>query len=698
MLKHYKEGSNVSILNTEYHRGNYAEKDENDYLTIVYKDLDTGLKGKEEITNPTYEYYIAKPDHRTNFPRLYIRQENADMIVCKFKDLEKDIATHIGKEALDTFYTNLKNHNAKANRIFHHYPNIFNSDMNIEDHYRFRFDKLYKNESFKPTKAFFDIEVDGINAVGEFPQPGECPINAISLIFKDEKKLFVFLLKTKGNHLIDDFYNSLSDNIKGPEIYKELKDFIYNAANIAENPKYKSLMDLDIRFFFYDDDKEIDLIADFYKAINTYKPDYALAWNAGFDIPYMIARIQKLGYDPKSIMCHPDFKHKVAYYFVDEEHKADFAERTDFGQISSYTVYMDQLIQFASIRKGRTKFKSYKLDDIGALIAKVRKLDYKHITTDLKQLPYIDYKTFVFYNIMDTVVQYCIETVCEDIEYTSMKSIINNTRQSKVHRQTVYLTNRATKEFYKLGYIIGNNVNNFNPKPDSKFSGAFVADPLKVSDKNKIKIYNHPISVFDNAIDSDFSSLYPSIIREFLIMAYNMIGKVEFDPDFGDYYISQAALSICCKYFNLAGYAELYNEVINYFNTRMIPKYGLKYPSKNRCMDPMIFFDKDNIPQSKRIINPMTFDNNLIINKSIIEQKNNIIEPMTFIKRKEEKLIPPMDINLLIPTDINKIDIGEATHKYIDKCIKPNYEKWEEFRNDAITNLNQQYLRTKSNL
>ena len=41
---------------------------------------------------------------------------------------------------------------------------------------------------------------------------------------------------------------------------------------------------------------------------------------------------------------------------------------------------------------------------------------------------------------------------------------------------------------------------------------------------------------------------------------------------------------------------------------------------------------------------------------------------------------------------------GEATHKYIDKCIKPNYEKWEEFRNDAITNPNQQYLRTKSNL
>ena len=338
MIKHYKDGANISILNTEYHRGNYKENDENDYLTIVYKDLDTGLKYKEEIKNPTYEYYIAKPDKRVSYPRMYIDKDDVDKVTCKFKDLEKDIATHLGKRALEFFYDNLRTKNARDNKKLHMEPDIFNSDMNIEDNYRFRFDKKYVNSSYNPTKAFFDIEVDGINAVGDFAQPGECPINAISSIFDKEKQINVFLLRTKGNALIDEFYNTLANKETGPVLMKELKDFLYNAVDAEDNPKYRPLMDFNIVFRFYDEDKEINLISDFFKTVNTFKPDYIMAWNAGFDIPYIIARIEQLGVNPRDIMCHPDFENKVAYYFVDEEHKGDFAERTDFGQISSYSL------------------------------------------------------------------------------------------------------------------------------------------------------------------------------------------------------------------------------------------------------------------------------------------------------------------------------------------------------------------------
>ena len=691
MIKHYKDGANISILNTEYHRGNYKENDENDYLTIVYKDLDTGLKYKEEIKNPTYEYYIAKPDKRVSYPRMYIDKDDVDKVTCKFKDLEKDIATHLGKRALEFFYDNLRTKNARDNKKLHMEPDIFNSDMNIEDNYRFRFDKKYVNSSYNPTKAFFDIEVDGINAVGDFAQPGECPINAISSIFDKEKQINVFLLRTKGNALIDEFYNTLANKETGPVLMKELKDFLYNAVDAEDNPKYRPLMDFNIVFRFYDEDKEINLISDFFKTVNTFKPDYIMAWNAGFDIPYIIARIEQLGVNPRDIMCHPDFENKVAYYFVDEEHKGDFAERTDFGQISSYTVYLDQLIQFASIRKGRTKFKSYKLDDIGSVIAKVRKLDYKHITTDIKQLPYLDYKTFVFYNIMDTVVQYCIEAVCGDIDYTSMKSIMNNTRQSKVHRQTVYLTNRAIKEFYKLGYIMGNNVNKFNTKPNEKYSGAFVADPMKVSDDNKIKIYGNPIDVVDNAIDSDFSSLYPSIIREFLIMSYNMIGKVEFDNDFADYYLSRSIIPTACKYFNLAGYTELYNEVINFFTHIMKPQYGLKYNSAEE-------FAFENTP---KLINVMEFfGENKVINKTIVDGKvkPELIEPMIFMKKPKEDLINPMEIGLVSHEKLNKIEIGKIDQEYIENKKDPDYDKWKEFRDYATATPNQQFINSKTNL
>ena len=63
------------------------------------------------------------------------------------------------------------------------------------------------------------------------------------------------------------------------------------------------------------------------------------------------------------------------------------------------------------------------------------------------------------------------EAVVEDIDYVFGKALINNTRYSKVHRQTVYLANRGMKNFYEEGFIIGNNSNRFNSKPAEKFPG-----------------------------------------------------------------------------------------------------------------------------------------------------------------------------------------------------------------------------------
>ena len=39
------------------------------------------------------------------------------------------------------------------------------------------------------------------------------------------------------------------------------------------------------------------MIIDVFKLINTLKTDFLLVWNAGFDLPYFVARIEKLGGD-----------------------------------------------------------------------------------------------------------------------------------------------------------------------------------------------------------------------------------------------------------------------------------------------------------------------------------------------------------------------------------------------------------------
>ena len=65
-----------------------------------------------------------------------------------------------------------------------------------------------------------------------------------------------------------------------------------------------------IEFF----DSEIKLIYQTFKVINDRKPNYCLAWNMRFDLQYLVERIKILGYDPRTIICHPDFKNPICYF------------------------------------------------------------------------------------------------------------------------------------------------------------------------------------------------------------------------------------------------------------------------------------------------------------------------------------------------------------------------------------------------
>ena len=64
-LKSHKDGDNITLLNTIYFKSleiNSSEKSTKskyvDHAILVYKDLDTNLKYKEEIDNPEYIYII----------------------------------------------------------------------------------------------------------------------------------------------------------------------------------------------------------------------------------------------------------------------------------------------------------------------------------------------------------------------------------------------------------------------------------------------------------------------------------------------------------------------------------------------------------------------------------------------------------------------------------------------------------------
>lgn len=497
----YPEGSDLTIMNTYYNFPVYQEgkgKLCDDFICLVYKNNKTGKKEHKIIMKPEYTYYKLKNsnDH-VDYSRLFIERDKVEPITVPFGELEKSIAQQTDNE--DFYKTNIRNRDKANNRKLHTDPDIFFSDTNIEDHYRFKFANTYTNNINKIDKSFFDIEVDGKFAKGDFVEMGECDINCVS--FHDEKsdKVYTFILRNHNNPLIEIFENEI---ISGKFGYNEIRNFVIGAVGGYKKAKKYNLLNTQYELLFYDN--EIELIRDLFATIHRCSPDFVEGWNSSaFDLNYIIERIKVLGYDPADILCDQTWKIKVVKNYVDQRNLNELAERGDYTFISGLPVFLDQEIQYASRRKSKIgSYKSFKLDDIGLLEAGVQKLDYSHITHSVTELPWLDFKTFVLYNIMDVIVQKCIEAKTNDLEYIFSKCVVNNTVYKKGHRQTIYLINRMAADWYKMGYIIGNNVNRWNEKPP-KFLGALVGNPLHTDDYSKLKIDGRAIWICDNLQDYD---------------------------------------------------------------------------------------------------------------------------------------------------------------------------------------------------
>lgn len=614
IIGEYPKGYPLSLLNTIYH---YPRKDkygkwQPGAIDLIIKDNNSGEKFLETVVDPMYEYYMLLDNVEVpNYNLEYAMKEDCKCVIVPYSQLQKDIAERLGK--LNQFYENCRNGNRAANKTMCNYaPNILMSDMDIEDNIRFQFSHTYENNYTKPSKSYLDIEADVINCKGDFVELGECPINAVSFIDDQSLVIHSFLLRNDKNPLIAKF----EEETKSPMLHMRLKQFLINAVGGTEQAKKYKVDKMEVKFHFYDEKDEIVMLQHLFNYINNLKPDFVLAWNMAFDIPYIIQRIINLGYNPKDILCHPDFRYKEVSYLIDERNQFNYEERNDFAKISSYSVYLDQMIHFASRRKGQSAIANYRLDYIGQITCGVKKLDYSHITKNLAELPYKDYETFVFYNIMDTIVQYCIEYKVNDINSAYNNVLLDNTRWSKIYRQTVYLKNRAAKSYYNYGMIIGNNVNQNTPKVS--FPGAFVADPKLNSDYSKKHINGRPVSIYDNLDDFDYKALYPSITSEFNMSKTTLIGHVnipdkvyEFEnrfhrddikwkreAQFMDDLQSHNWIEFFNRWFHFAGYEEMYDDVIEYFTK-------IKYPSGI-----ITYHDFDNVDMS---IKPKTDNRSMFV-------------------------------------------------------------------------------------
>lgn len=522
LIPGYPKGSDLTILDTSYigRRQDENGKFKKDYISLLFKDNVTGEKHVHIIYEPEYTYYKLKEGYRLDHHLFFIDKDKVEPITTKYSQLLKDIADKTGNK--EFFYDNIRSRNSGENRRLHTLNEVFMSDINVEDYYRMLFAREYKNDPIVLNKGYFDIEVDGRYTANDFPDLGEVPVNSIAFIDQRTKTVFQFLLEDDRNPLIDEYKNHLRES----DSIDKLKKFIIQAVGGRKAAKRLKVDELDYKFMFFKN--EMELIETFFKVIHQLSPDIMVGWNSSdFDINYLIERIRVLGTNPEDIICDPRIKEKYLRLYVDIRNKNSQAERGDFLKIATFTVWLDQMIQFASRRKGRSQFESFSLDYIGQAVAKVKKLDYSHITTQIAMLPYLNYMIFSRYNIMDVIVQMCIETKTNDLDYIFAKCIMNNTRYAKGHRQSVYLANRFAKDFYEYGYIIGNNNNKGNEKPEEKYPGAQVGDPLHNSTYAVMYINGQPTLLAANVVDYDYKALYPNITLENNMAPNTQIGRYE---------------------------------------------------------------------------------------------------------------------------------------------------------------------------
>lgn len=537
--------------------------DYHDYLTVIYKDLVTQKKELTRIKDPGFTIFEVKEEYRTfEKPRQHLPLSHLIPHEIKYKNLYKEIAK-IGGGEWEKYYNTHRSDYER--RYLFKYPYVMGADIPIETYYRVIWEKQLGNDLKKDvTCQFMDIEVNQKHWDGSgIPRHGECPIDAVSLVDDSTNTVYTFLLRVPDNPLIDDFIKNI-DNVQTK--LHEMFDEIYG------------VMTYNIYMF----DSELEMLHKLFSLIHSLKRDFIMIWNMSFDIPYVIDRIRALGEDPANVMCHSDIPGQKLYYREDAN-TFEFAEKRDYFDISSYSHYIDQLIQYASLRKSQGAVKKVNLGAIGQKELGDTKLDYTDAGNFI-EFSYQDYTRYVIYNIKDTLLQMGINRKCKDMlnYYFSVYNSYCGYKDGL--KQTVSLGGLIYKELDEQNLVLGNNVNFDNGSTkssydddedeDDSFEGALNGNPMLNEHEGLVMFGKRSMFIFGSSIDLDFSAMYPNSICAFNIFVDCMIGKLilydcddrmTYSDDAGREFVeditSNTTLEIGEKWFDLPSFDEITDEI-----------------------------------------------------------------------------------------------------------------------------------------
>ena len=414
--------------------------------------------------------------------------------------------------------------------------------------------------------SFLILDENRTHLTKQFPDENEAPmpINIITLIDDNmglkHPDIYSFVCRNKLNKSLQEFEN------KTEEFKVYLKEKI-------KNDDHVEIGNIEINFY----DEESDLITNFFKKIHQLNPDYAGAWNMGFDVKTMLNRqiqlfkrrkdIKAEGRDAYTEACNTFTDTSLVFQksytgkavaintrpvYICKE-KDQMGVRFDYFKNLDGTNYIDQMYLYALIHiptEGRLD--SYSLNSIADHLVGRTKVPLKQ--HEIKTLPWSNFWKFAEYNIRDVLLLYLIEEKVLDFNLLHTIATRTNTRVPKAFSKSIALINMIASYAHKIGIQIGTNKNTEygNSYMSEKYEeycgkksqiletneqyltafkrkdsvGAFVADPL-LNNHNGMEIISGKKSMFiyKYVFDLDLSSLYPSIISAFNLDSSTFVGR-----------------------------------------------------------------------------------------------------------------------------------------------------------------------------
>jgi hypothetical protein len=541
-------------------------KDHPDCLYTIYKDLTTGKKHVCAFPEPKMPIYFEKEEcinHK--YPVDFRELKDCKMETVKYKDIPFAIADHMGESGKAFLSDIFQTRNYKELRMLNTYPYVFGHDYDIRTYYRHAWVQRASEDIIpKITKAYLDIECDSFDTIG-FANPESNPVDLVTIIDGENKKSFTFALVNRPYEELERNKFVMGEHTKEfarkEEAYRKrmyesrheqeraLMEDVEGVKKELHEMFDESYGAFDFNFYFYEDERE--MLVHLFECIHQISPDFLLIWNISFDIPYLIARMRRLGLDPTEIICDKEFVYKHCFFKKDHRN-FDIKNKSDFFQVSSKTVYLCQMELYAAIRKGADELRNFSLNYIAKKELGDEKLDYSQ-DGNIKKLGYLNYRKYFIYNIKDVFLQYGLETLNEDCETIYLSTYENITPYESNFKQTVTLRNVQYRKYHSLGLIPGANINQImlqkdmelHPEKYSKknkdpdFEGALVGNTKLISPFGK-KLYGKRTNyMFAYSVDFDMKAFYPSTIYELNIAPCTLICKAtvladNYEPRGGD--------------------------------------------------------------------------------------------------------------------------------------------------------------------